>query len=336
MSVDDSIGRALAYLERQQLSTGAFPIYTWSEPPGIHDTGLDSCTFPSAVISRSLSFVGSSSAAAIRAKVVNFLKREMEPGGVWRHWSSDHQAHAAIPPDVDDIAVVSELLRAEGVNVPDNRPLLLANRDSQGRFYTWVAPRLRWNGSPRYWQIALRQLRRPRLARWFWNSGTARRGDIDCVVNANVLMYLGQGPWTGPVVDFVLECVRQNVVAQRDKWYCRPFSIGYFISRSYSSGVAELQPARDRIVERITNGDRRGPGFGTTPIESAMGICTLLNFNVDADLEGAVHTLVDTQRRDGSWEREEVYRGGPTRWGSDAWTTAFCLEALVRAHARAA
>lgn len=252
---------------------------------------------------------------------------------MWRFWSSDHQIHAAIPPDVDDIAVISALLRAEGVSVPDNRALLLANRDSSGRFFTWVTPRLRWNRNLQYWKVSLKQLRRPRLTRWFWDTAAARRDDVDCVVNANVLMYLGQGPWAASVVDFVLECVRQDVVQQHDKSYHRPLSIGYFVSGAYASGILDLKPAREYIADPTTNTYRECAGFGRTPLETAMGICTLLNFGVDSDLTDAMRTLLDSQRSDGSWERGEVVRGGPSRWGSAAWTTAFCLEALVRARA---
>ena len=324
-----AIERALRYLSGRQLDSGEFPVYVWSDPPGLQPMELDSSVFPTAVIAHSLSFSGSEMASEMYARAVQFLLREMEPGAVWRYWASDNPKHFAIPPDVDDIACASAVLRKQGAAFPDNRELILANRDPRGRFYTWVTPRLRWNGNLRYWRTALPQLRRPYSLYRFWHGG-ARPDDVDCVVNANVLFYLGGDPALRPVADFIVEVIRRQGEGDCDKWYFNPLVIYYFISRCFASGVLELGVLREPIVERIGAATGKDGEIGGTPLDTATAICALLDWKVDADLDHAVTSLTGRQQESGAWERGAVYGGGSLRWESEELTTAFCLEALLR------
>jgi hypothetical protein len=150
------------------------------------------------------------------------------------------------------------------------------------------------------------------------------------VVNANVLFYLGGDPALQPVADFIVDVIRRQGEGDCDKWYFNPLVIYYFISRCFASGVVELAVLREPIVERITAATGRDGEIGATPLETAIAICALLDWKVDADLDHAAASLTRRQQESGAWERAAVYGGGYLRWGSEEFTTAFCLEALVR------
>lgn len=329
MDVAAASARALAYLAMSQLPTGAFPVYIWSDPPELEPLAQDACVFPTAVIGCSLQCVRTPEATRMVDRAMAFLQDEMEAGGVWRFWSSDSPRHRGIPPDLDDMACASVALRTSGRVVPDNRHLILANRDRSGRFFTWLAPRLQWNHSLRYWQIVLRQLAHPRRHRLFWQ-GTARPDDVDCVVNANILRYLGRGPWALPVIELLVDAIRRGLERRCDKSYPSSAIVYYFISRCYASGVVELAAVRDAIVGRLLGVVGRAPGLEVTPLEMALAISAALDWDADTHLDGAIAWLIGQQQDDGAWRRDVVNAGGYWRWGSEAWTTAFCVEALAR------
>ena len=83
--------------------------------------------------------------------------------------------------------------------------------------------------------------------------------------------------------------------------------------------------------------------------ERALGLCAALNVGT-RPAEAEVDALLALQGADGSWPRAALYHGGRLRragggfaprhpdtphWGSEALTTAFCVEALSRLFPRA-
>jgi hypothetical protein len=83
-------------------------------------------------------------------------------------------------------------------------------------------------------------------------------------------------------------------------------------------------------------------------MERALAACALLDWGEDA--AAPIAALLAAQRPDGSWRRAALYHGGRNRlrgggfaephpdtprWGSEAVTTAFAVEALARWRARA-
>lgn len=323
-----AIERALAFLARQQLPSGGFPVYMWRATPGAKPGRLDSAIFPASIIAHCLSYSSSEPAKAMLARARQFLLNEMEPGGVWRYRASDHPHYSEIPPDVDDTACASAVLRQMGVSFPDNRRLILANRDSRGLFYTWITPRFRWSRSLTYWKVVLPQLRHPRSLYRFWKLD-GKPNDVDFVVNANVISYLGSSGMQ-PVIDFIVDVIRRQKEVDCDKWYLNPLVIYYFISRCFAGGITELAVVREPVIERIRALGEENGDIGTTSLETAAAICSFLNWNVDSDLDGMVSLLLRKQQKNGSWERDALYGGGIMRWGSEECATALCLEALVR------
>jgi hypothetical protein len=295
----EAVARGVEYLRRVQLPSGELPVLASGKP--------DPSIFPTAVMAHSLSFAPD--AAGVRERALDFLAAEMQPGGVWSHWPRVHPQHAFLLPDLDDTACASAALTRAGRVIPANRALLLKNRNRRGLFRTWLL---------RY--------RHPLAMYAFFTRTSAKPFDADAVVNANVLFYLGEIP---KVVEQLLDVLRENRERQCDKWYDNPFVVWYFFARALGSKAADL------IGKKI---DAATP---SNALDHALAACALLHIGRAPD----VGSLCRSQLSSGAWPAAPVYHGGRARrrdgtfgephpdtpyWGSEAWTTAFAIEALAR------
>lgn len=327
-----SIGRGLDFLHRSQLPSGEFRTFMSTDHALERDCVVDSSPFPTALIAYSLGFADCDRARAMLERAVRFFLAEMEGPGVWRYWTKRHRHHAAIPPDLDDTACVSYVLRREGAAFPSNRGLLLANRDRRGLFYTWLAPR--WPPPPSlgFWRVALRL--NPVKLFAFWRLNESEPDDVDCVVNANVLLYLGESEATRAVADYLIGVLRAGREECCDKWHLNRFMFHYAVARAFHAGATALGTVRDEAVGRIVAGARPDGAIGATELDTALAVCALLSWrSAPPELERAVRFLLDRQRPAGDWPRTALYYGGPKKyygWGSEELTTGFCLEALLR------
>jgi hypothetical protein len=302
-----AIEKGVAYLESAQLPSGEIPIEISPEMSG--DCSRQPCVFPAALAARTLSITPS--AARVRARALDFLQREMSLDGLWRHPSSDLPEHYDTPLDLDDTAIASAALAAAGRSFPDNRALLLAYRERSGLFRTWI---VRWRRHPL------------RTFRFFFLRHTGEVHDVDAVVNANVVIYLGICEEIRPAIAHMLAVLRANREMMSTIWYGSRFTVWYF----FSHALHEIAPeAGEMIVPRIE---------ATTPtnaLELALASSTLLLWNRTPD----VGTLTDAQLPSGAWPRAGFYHMGQRRldpkpkppwWGSEALTTVFAVEALTR------
>ncbi len=301
----NALDRAVAFLERSQLPSGEIPVLASGKP--------DPSIFPTALAAHALSFAPR--AANVRERALDFLLAEMEPRGLWKHWTRAHPFHHQLPPDLDDTSCASAALANAGRRFPDNRALLLRNRNRRGLFYTWKLTRA--------------QLRHPLVAFAFFTKTSAKPFDVDAVVNANALHYLGD---VAEVVEHVLQILRDDRETQCDKWYDNPFVVWYFFSRALR-GIA---PAGGALMTKKLAAARP-----SNALEHALAICALRDWNEPAD----VAPLLALQLESGAWPAAPLYHGGRARkrdgtfaaphpdtpyWGSEALTTAFCIEALSR------
>ena len=336
MSTGTETERALAFLAARQLPSGQFGVLMGRDlsDPGA-DAWPDSTPFPTALIVHSLSFSDSGMAAEMIRRAVSFLRGEMEPGGVWRYWTATHERHLTIPPDLDDTACVAQVLNRHGVRVPDHRSLIMANRDRDGLFYTWITPR--WHPPPAhmgFWRVALQRYRTPLQSRMFWRLTESAPNDLDGVVNANVLFHLGESAQTAPVVAHLVDVIRRGDEAHCDKWHLNPFTFHYMVARCFEAGAEGLRQVRDEAIDRIVAGVNSDGSIGTSVLDTALAACALRSWSADrVTAERAIDRLRATQRADGSWPVVAMYWGGPERhygWGSEELTTGYCLEALLR------
>jgi hypothetical protein len=315
-----AVERAIGFLERSQLPSGELRVFASTDPRLIERRVADPSIFPTALIAHSLSFAPA--ADRVRDCALDFLLAEMDGRGLWKHWPREHPHHHQLPPDLDDTSCASSALTRGGRSFPDNRALLLGNRNRRGLFYTW--------------KLTPAQFRHPLVLYFFFRRTSAKPFDVDAVVNANVLHYLGALPETRPVVDHLLNVLRENREKTCDKWYDNPFVVWYFFSRALC-GVA---PEAGEIIGR-----KIAEAKPANVLEHALGVCSLLDWNRTA----AIEPLLRSQQESGAWPAAALYHGGRTRrrdgsfaephpdtprWGSEELTAAFCIEALARWQAR--
>jgi hypothetical protein len=300
-----ALDRAVAFLERSQLPSGELRVLAAGQP--------DPSVFPTALAAHALSFAPR--AAQVRERALDFLIAEMEPRGLWKHWTRAHPYHHQLPPDLDDTSCAAVALARAGRAFPDNRALLLRNRRRDGLFYTWKLTRT--------------QLRHPLVCLAFFTKTSAKPFDVDAVVNANVLHYLGDVP---DVAAHLVRVLRENRESQCDKWYENPFAVWYFFSRALHRSTPEAGALIARKIAAATP---------SNALEHALAICALRYWNVAAD----VAPLLALQMESGAWPSAPLYHGGRKRrrdgtfaaphpdtphWGSEELTTAFCVEAISR------
>jgi len=302
-----AIEKGVAYLESAQLPSGEIPIERSPTAEMSGDCVREPVVFPAALAARALSITPS--AARVRSRALDFLLREMEPDGLWRHPSSEKPGYYYTPLDVDDTSIASAALAAAGRWFPNNRAPLLANRERSGLFRTWIV---------RWW-------RHPLMTYRFFKY-TAELRDVDAVVNANVVIYLGICEETRPAIEHMLAVLRANREMISTIWYGSRFTVWYF----FSQALHEIAPeAGEMIVPRIE---------ATAPVNSlelAVAASTLLLWNRVPD----VGPLIEAQLPSGAWPRVGFYHMGhrqldsqpkPPWWGSEALTTVFAVEALTR------
>ncbi len=301
------IAKAANFLDGNQLYNGEFRSYLANNEAMDGRCALvDSCTFVTSCILYSLSFLNDPGLAAMKRTAFKFLTEEMRPPGIWKYFSSSYPTQ--IDADLDDTACASFLLRDLHPDIKRGRNLdiILGNTNEDGLFFTWLRQK-------------------------------DDRNDVDSVVNANVLLYLGDREETRVVSDYLNTIIADHREAESYYYYLDDFALYYAMTRAYFNGVISLEPSKDCIISRIVGRQRRDGSFGSELL-TALAISGLLNYSwTDWVLLGCgVESLMDTQRSDGSWSRRAYYAGPPppgpcAAWfGSEELTTGFCLEALVR------
>jgi hypothetical protein len=306
-SIRRAIEKGVAFLESAQLPSGEIPIEISPTSEMTGDCAREPVVFPAALAARVLSITPS--AERVRSRALDFLEREMEPGGLWRHPSSEKPLHYGTPLDLDDTSIASAALAAAGRPFADNRAVLLAHRERNGLFRTWIV---------RWW-------RHPVLTYRFFRY-TAKVHDVDAVINANVVIYLGACEETRAAIEHMLAVLRAHAEMRSTIWYGSPFIVWYF----FSHALREIAPeAGEMIVPRIE------AASAVNALDLALATSALLVWNRVPD----VGPLIDAQLPSGAWPRAGFYHMGhrrldsvpkPPWWGSEALTTVFAVEALTR------
>jgi hypothetical protein len=334
----EALDKALAFLDRAQLPSGEFRVVTSLRRDMAGDCEPDPSIFPTALVAHALSFAPE--AAAMKQRALAFLLTQRDRHGLWRHWTTDHPFFRQLPPDMDDTSCVSAALAAAGSTEVADPMLLLANRNRDGMFLTWIMPRARWTGLA-HLRVTLPQLRHLATLWFFFKKTSAAPGDVDAGVNANCLHYLGDFPGHERVVARLVDILRRDGEADADKWYENPFVLWYFFARALGSRSAE---GRDLLLAKL---DAAAPA---NALELALSVAAR-RYCEATPRESLISALIAAQSPDGSWPRAPVYFGGRERrrdgslapahpdtphWGSEELTTGFSIEALARSLPEAA
>lgn len=331
--LNNSIDRAIAFLGESQLPSGGFK--SWLVPH--QSTGLspipDSSPFPAALIAHCLGLVDTAAAGEIHRRTAHFLINEMEECGAWRYFASDHPRFQECPLDLDDTSLAASVVLPEIADQKKTRALMLANRNRQGLFYTWLIPRPGQVFHMPSLKLAGQELRHRERLQNFFQLNEAEPDDIDAVVNANVLYLFGRCKDTDAVVDFITQVVRGGREESSDKWHHSRFNLYYAMSKSMHRDKLLFQDLNSLILSKIRKHTAQSGLIGKHVLDTALAVSSLLNMQAEQSLEKSIEFILENQMQSGAWKMLPLYYGGPTEgcsFGSEEITTAFCLEALHR------
>lgn len=327
-----ALRRGIDFLRVNQLPNGEFITLAGPDPDFLSSCDPDPCNFTTMHVASSLLASGVPEGLDLAQRAGKFLFSQMLPGGMWRFWTRDHPGSFGMPPDVDDTACVTHLLACFGYEVPDNRSILMSNRNAEGLFYTWIRPRARFASTCAFWSTVSQLLSSYWAVSIFFRSGAEPPtwDAVDAVVNANALLICGDDQRTVSVVAWFDQLLRKGSVARADRFYQSEVAFAYALARALDAGVNVLRPLVPAVLGMVC----RLSSAGLKSLEVAQLICvsTCLGEGTSA-VDPLVQSLLANQRSDGAWEARAQYYGGYARaraWGSAELTTGFCVEALGR------
>ena len=301
-----AIGRGLGFLETAVEPDGAWPSRLYENHDLTGPWNEERAPFAPAFGLVALAVCDDPRAEALRSRTRAFLFHHMEYPGVWRYWPN-------LPPDLDDTALCSLAAGPHpwlvfGRNVGP----ILSNRDREGRFLTWMLPH---DG--------------PDAA----GNDVSSWNDVDSVVNANTIAWLGNNPETEGAQRWIETLIEEHREEGSAPWYPCPMDIYVAVARASCIAkpvFARLRPAlASRIIERRKTGGGFGDVLRTAQALSALDM--LGGWEREESVRPSVERLIESQRPDGSWPECLAWLAGPLGGiASEALTTACCIEALER------
>jgi|tagenome__1003787_1003787.scaffolds.fasta_scaffold20910782_2 hypothetical protein len=304
--VQEALEGAIFFLERRQLPSGEIPLYRL-RLGGNDQWEYDETMSGTAIAAISLTSVSHPTAVTVRQRALGFLCREMLVPGAWKFWSQDHPNAYWADADVDDTVLASLALERAHPHIAmgSNLELLLENIDERGRFKTWLR-------------------------------SADSHNDVDPVVNANAVAYVGPKRDTTIVCSWLNRLVfnEEGIVSH---YYVQSEAFFYALSRAFRRGVSQLNESRERAICQLA-GLRKPDGSYGDVLATAYVLCALRNYQAAEGDETTevVDWLLEQQTADGSWPLIKACAGPepPNQpsvwWGSAELTTALVVEALCR------
>ena len=305
----ESIRRGLVFLESTIDDNGAWSCIRYNVANPDIPRHFERPPFVSALCALALESCDEARARAMCRAAKAYLVDTMEHPGFWRYYRH-------LPQDLDSTALCSLVAGTHPwILLGRNVPRILANRDKEGLFRTWVLGK----GEP--------------------DVVSTFRIEADPVVNANVIAYLGDHPETRRARRWLEALIAEDGLEGSSKWYPDTVAIYYAITRA----MIRVQPALDRlrpiIADRILGlRDQQGE-FGNV-LQAAQAVSVLYNVGKlqSIDAKRQVERLMGSQREDGSWPELLAFGDQSLKWGavgqighgSESVTSAFCVEALER------
>ncbi len=305
----ESIRRGLDFLESTIDENGAWHCIRFNTADPDIPRHFERPAFVSAYCVLALENCREAQAKAMCAATKAYLAGTVEFPGLWRYYRH-------LPQDLDSTALCSLVIGTHPwILLGRNVPPILANRDEEGRFLTWI------------------------LAKDEPDVVSKFRIEADPVVNANVIAYLGDCPETRDARRWLEALVVEDGLAGSSKWYPDTIAIYYAIARA----AVRIRPALDRLrpilADRILDLRDEKEGFGNV-LQTAQAVSALHNAG-GLEKTGArdlLERILGSQREDGSWPELLAFGDQELKWGafgqighgSEAVTGAFCIEALER------
>ena len=303
----ESIRRGLAFLESTIDEQGAWHCIRFNVAKPDIPRHFERPPFVSALCVLALESCDEARAKAMCAATKEYLVNTMEHPGLWRYYRH-------LPQDLDSTSLCSLVIGTHPwILLGGNVPRMLANRDEEGRFMTWV------------------------LAEDQPDVVSAFRIEADPVVNANVIAYLGDHAETRDAQRWLEALITEGSLEGSSKWYPDTVAIYYATTRAMVRARPALDGLRPMLADRIL-GLSDGKGEFGNVLQAAQAVSALHNIGslerLDAKRE--VDRIVSLQGEDGSWPELLAFGDQTLKWGtfgqighgSEAVTSAFCIEAL--------
>ena len=306
-SVREAVALGLRFLQDAVDADGAWPVRRYANRELTGPGSAESPPFVAGLGLLALRECDDPVAGLLRGRTRTYLHACMEYPGVWRYWPR-------LPPDVDDTAICSLAATPHlWLLLARNVELLVSCRDRAGRFRTWMA-------GPDHVNSAL--------------------NPADSVVNANVVAYLGDRPETRATQRWLATLVADG--SERDlalRYYPYPIDLYVALARARSLAPPVFARLRPALTARILSCRQPEGGFGDV-MRTAQALTALHRLRA-ADrvqvVRPALDPLLAAQRADGGWPECLAWLGQPGTtlgFGSEALTTACCVEALMRVSTR--
>jgi hypothetical protein len=290
------IRRGLRFLHDHQLPYGEFRTYA-SPSTNMRVTSFDSSVFVTTFVLYSIASIDCPRSTAMTKKAISFLTEEMRGPGLFQYYTSKNTN--SIGFDLDDTACASVALQQSHPLVAGNIEFLIENRNEAGLFYTWLGDR-------------------------------ALENDIDSVVNANVVFYLGDRDETRSACRYLIDTIESGRESDSYYYYLNDMTLYYTVSRAYANGASSLAGAKEAILKNVLLRSKDDGSFGDE-LTTACAVCSLVNceYKGVTRLRDAARYLQEHQSANGSWRRVAMFCQPGRYYGSEELTTALCLEALT-------
>ena len=305
----ESIRRGLVFLESTIDENEAWHCIRFNVADPDIPRHFEKPPFVSALCVLALESCDEARAKAMCARTKAYLADTIEYPGLWRYYRH-------LPQDLDSTTLCSLAVGTHPwILLERNVPRILANRDEEGRFTTWVL-----------------EEDEPNVVSTF-------RLEADPIVNANVIAYLGDHPETKDAQRWLETLITEGSLEGSSKWYPDTVTIYYATTRAMIRARPALNQLRPILADRILGlRDEKGE-FGNI-LQTAQAVSALYNIgwpeSIDAKCQ--VERFIGSQREDGSWPELLAFGDQSLKWGaigrighgSEAVTSAFCIEALER------
>ena len=305
----DSIRRGLGFLESTIDENGAWHCIRFNVADPNVPRHYERPAFISAYCVLALERCAEARARSICAAARSYLADAIEYPGFWRYYRH-------LPQDLDSTTLCSLVIGTHPwILLGRNVPRILANRDQDGRFMTWIL-----EGDE------------PDVVSRF-------RIEADPVVNANVIAYLGDRPETRDAQRWLEALITEGNPAGSSKWYPDEIAIYYAIARAVTRVRPALDQLRPILAARVLGLRDDGGDFGNI-LQTAQAVSVLHEAGCleGIDARRQVERIISSQREDGSWPELLAFGDQTLKWGavgqighgSESVTTTFCIEALER------
>ena len=305
----DSIRRGLGFLQSMIDENGAWHCIRFNVADPDIPRHYERPPFVSALCTLALESCDEAQARAICAATRAYLADTVEYPGLWRYYRH-------LPQDLDSTTLCSLVIGTHPwILLGRNVPRVLANRDEEGRFMTWV------------------------LAEDEPGVVSPFRIEADPVVNANVIAYLGDHPETRNAQRWLEALIAEGNLDGSSKWYPDTVAVHYAVTRAMVRARPALERLRPILADRIL-GLRDDEGEFGNILQTAQAMSALYNIGSleRIDAKRQVEKLMNSQREDGSWPELLAFGDQSLKWGaagqighgSESVTSAFCIEALER------